>query len=115
YYSYGYEGIIGMFTPANSWDTVRLYRAHNSVDHFYTISWSEMNGAVSNYGYVYDQIAGWVYANDVPGMCPLYRTRVGAHHFYTSSPTECDTVLAGGGIYEGVAGYILPYGSTCPT
>jgi hypothetical protein len=112
YAGYGYEGIIGVFVDPRSPDAKPLYRSWllAANDHFYSASSSEgVNAGYSNEG-----VAGYVYTWWHAGTCPLFRTRVGAHHFFTSSPTERSLVLSHGGADEGIAGYVLPYGSSCP-
>ena len=88
----------------------RLWRGGSSADHFYTMSASEKNNAVSSYGYTYEGIAGYLYASEAEGTAPLYRLWKGgssADHFYTMSASEKDNAANNlGYTYEGIAGYL---------
>lgn len=90
---------------------VPMYRmVNNSIgDHFYTISASERDNALSIYGYTYEGVACYAYSRQVEGVTPLYRLRndgVG-DHFYTTSAYEREMAIANSGyIYEGIACYV---------
>jgi hypothetical protein len=88
-----------MFQTAQG-DTTPLYQYYNGStgDHFYTINFGTLgNGA---YGYVYEKIAGHVYAGAAGGRSPLYRyynASIG-DHFYTTDFAE---------LGNGIKGYVL--------
>lgn len=81
-----------------------VFRLYRTGDHFYTLSESEADDAVSMYGYMLEGIA--FYCSDRMNYCgatlPLYRYQRNAEHFYTTDPTEAQ------GTYEGITCYIWP-------
>lgn len=91
-----------------------LYRLYAGAvgDHFYTTSWQERDIAIVTHGYVYEGIACYVFAGQVPGTCPLYRLWSDSDHFYTLSWAEA---LNSRYSYEGVTGYLYAPGfGACP-
>jgi hypothetical protein len=50
-----------------------LFRLANATDHFYTTSATERQDAVTNFGYVYEGVACYVFPIQMPGTVPLYR------------------------------------------
>lgn len=80
-------------------------------DHFYTMSGEERNNAITQFGYMYEGVAGFLFPNQAAGTVPLYRLWSGPamDHFYTISADERDNaVKVHGYTYEGVAGYMHP-------
>src|SRR5262249_17396808 len=76
-------------------------------DHFYTVSSSERDAAVNQYGYLSGGIAGYVPAE--PSSVPLYRLVSDTHHLYTTSLSERDTAIAEYGFrHDGVGATVLP-------
>ncbi|HYO52812.1 hypothetical protein, partial [Archangium sp.] len=75
-------------------DPVDLYRLYSNgaTDHFYTTSLDEALRAASQYGYVYEGIAGKCMSTHEPGMVPLYRlySYPNRDHLYTTSWQERD-------------------------
>ncbi len=53
---------------------VPVYRLRNNVEHFYTISPDERDGAVSQYGYTYEGIAFYASTTDVEDTTTLRDT-----------------------------------------
>ncbi len=43
---------------------VPVHRLRNGAEHFYTMSKDESDGAIANYGYVYEAVAFYVLADD---------------------------------------------------
>jgi kumamolisin len=74
-------------------------------DHFYTVSSSERDAAVNQYGYLSAGVAGYVAA--ATSTVPLYRL-ASDHHFYTTSLTERDAAVSQYGLRaEGVAAWVF--------
>jgi C1A family cysteine protease len=70
--------------------TGALYRYWNPDigDHFYTTNWSELGSG--NYGWHFEGIQCYVYAQQQPGTVPLYRywNPAAGDHFYTTNWSE---------------------------
>jgi hypothetical protein len=98
--------VLGPSTPL-----YRLYNAGNR-HHFYTISASERDNAISTLGYADEGTACYVFASDphVPGSTPMYKlynTSTG-DYFYTTSAGERDNAIANFGYSDGgVACYVF--------
>ncbi|MFA5992581.1 MAG: hypothetical protein WC796_02670 [Candidatus Pacearchaeota archaeon] len=91
--------------------TVPFYRTYNpsTGDHFYTMSETEKNNAVANYGYSDEGIAAYIFDIWEPDTNPLFRTYNPStgDHFYTTDETEKNNAVANYGYSdEGTAGYI---------
>jgi len=85
---YTYEGVAAYIYPPNyktAEGTVPLYRLYNinKVDHFYTTSIAERDNAVSSYGYINEDIVGYVMPAE--SQVPLSGGRPSG--FYGSSNT----------------------------
>lgn len=94
---------------------IPLYRMWKPAvrDHFYTVEANEYDRAARDFGYTKEGIAGYVFSSPQAGAAPLFRlwnTHI-ADHFYTLSAEERDSAVRGGYTFEGLAGYIYPYGS----
>ncbi|AJQ97343.1 S8 family serine peptidase [Gynuella sunshinyii] len=85
-----------------------LFRYYNGSvkDHFYTRSWSELQGGTPS-GWKLESVEGYINGTQLSGTKPLYRyynTKSG-DHFYTVNWSE----LGGGSgnyKYEGITGYV---------
>ncbi len=88
-----------------------LYRLYNASikDHFYTTSATERDNAVSNSGYTYEGVEGFVSSTNFTGSVPLYRLYSPSidMHYYTTSASDKDDKVAGGFVLENVY-YIYP-------
>lgn len=76
----------------------------------FTISETEREEAIAN-GYVFENIAAYVYATQICSSIPLYRLYqpVLHDHFYTIDPTEVHTTATTQNyVEEGIACYVLP-------
>jgi hypothetical protein len=95
--------------PAAQTATLPLYRLDkpSTNDHFYTTSCSEKNKAVSQNGYSFERIEGYIFPNAAANFSPLYRFNRGVVHFYTSSDTEKNQLIAAGQWkLEGTIGFV---------
>ncbi len=89
-----------------------MYSAYQSqyTDHFYTLSASDRNYAVSYLGYNYPDTP---FAMPLPAAyhsAPFYRYYKGApqfEHFYTREASEWQYVEQNGYVYEGIEGYMF--------
>ena len=115
---YRFEGVEGYaaLEPRPGWVPLyRLWKAGATWDHFYTISASKRDRAVSQYGYTYERVAAYVSATPGTGLVPLYRLWKGGttgDHFYTTSASKRDTAVSRYGYeYEGVEGYVSAGGA----
>jgi hypothetical protein len=92
-----------------SFSTTPLYRLYSgtSNDHFYTISATERDYAVS-IGYIWEGDIGHCSASPVSGQTTdLYRlVHPAGDHFYTTYASERDYAVSIGYIYEGIACYV---------
>lgn len=91
--------------------SVPLHRYWNpqATDHFYTTDWNELGWG--NYGWTYEGVQCYVFAEETPGSVPLYRywnPGIG-DHFYTTSFAELENGKFGWGL-EGIQGYVFPQG-----
>ncbi len=80
-------------------------------DHFYTLSASERNTAITSHGYKYEGVAGYLFPDQKPGTVPFYRlwSPTAIDHFYTTSAEWRDRAAANDGyVFEGIAGYLYP-------
>ena len=98
-----YEGVVyHAFSDGSDPDTRPVYRLWSSLlsSHFYTISESEKNWLVAEYGYVwtFEGVAFYAYPIDrhPAGTHPVYRfwSPAKGTHFYTISETERNGLLA---------------------
>lgn len=99
--------------PAGAAPLFRFYKGGAASDHFYTVSASEAN-FVSNNGWVFERVEGYLFLTQQEGTVPLYRlsrclvTSTGEcdiqHRFTLSLDTKTILVNAGWG-YDGIAGY----------
>ncbi len=89
-----------------------LYRMwHGGIkDHFYTTSTSEKDNAASRFGYSFQRITGYIFADKQPGTVALNRYwHTKGDHFYTAQSAEHVTAVQRFGYtYEGVTGYLYP-------
>ncbi|KAG4072235.1 hypothetical protein HA402_005957 [Bradysia odoriphaga] len=98
----------------------RLYRPGSKADHFYTLSESEADNAVTNLGYNREGIAFYCVHSlmmDCDASLSFHRywrgTGSGTDHFYTTDFDEGNrNVIALGGQYEGVMCNIWPVNTT---
>ncbi|TDL15780.1 hypothetical protein BD410DRAFT_796054 [Rickenella mellea] len=95
-----------------STSTVPFFRLYNptSGDHFFTTSESEVESAISNSGYTFQNIAASVYPTKICNSTSLFRlyNSFSGDHFYTTSATERDTAIAiSGYTSEGTAAFVL--------
>jgi hypothetical protein len=87
-------------------NTKPLYRYWNatSIDHFYTMNWTEQAGNIfgNSYGFAYEGIACYLPTAQFAGTLPFYRYRhnTSNRHYYTTATVGSPYVL------EGVEGYI---------
>ncbi len=95
--------------PLSQATSVPLYQLYSqsSTDHFYTVSASQRDLAIS-YGYLNQGIAAYVEPTQVAGTLPFWRFYSGSQsdHFYTTSAAEYNYVVANGFTYETVEGYL---------
>lgn len=87
-----------------------VYRLYNS-DHIFTACESEARNAIINRGYRDEGIRFYctISAGEFGATVPIYKFSNGKKHFYTTDMNEGNTsVVAAGGIYEGVLCYIWP-------
>ncbi|HEU5170771.1 MAG TPA: S8 family serine peptidase, partial [Gemmatimonadales bacterium] len=86
-----------------------LHRYWNpqATDHFYTTNWNELGWG--NYGWSYEGVQCYVFAEEVPGSVPLYRYwNPGAgDHFYTTNWNELENGRYGWAL-ESIQGYVFP-------
>ena len=89
--------------------SVPLYRLWNDglVDHFYTTNAVEALQSENN-GYVFDKVAGCVYASATATTIPLYRlySKKQTDHFYTTDASERQAAIGSGYADEGIAAYV---------
>ncbi|EED85182.1 predicted protein [Postia placenta Mad-698-R] len=81
----------------------------NATDHFYTTNHTEMEAAVTFFGYTSQGNAGWVFTTQVGATIPLYRLYNGANadHFYTTNETERDTAVSQDRyVFQSIAAYV---------
>jgi len=93
--------------PVSQWWT----KPKDIVDHFYTISTTERDKAVTDLGFTSEGTCCWVSDSLKPGTIALYRlfNPKSGDHFYTTSPSERDTAVNQSGYtYEGLCCYVLP-------
>lgn len=87
-----------------------LYRLYKSSiqDHFYTVSATERDFAVSSRGFNYERVEGFVSTSNFVGSKSLYRLYHATNdvHFYTTVVSERDAKIAAGYTLEGVTGYV---------
>lgn len=86
-----------------------LHRYWNpqATDHFYTTDWNELGWG--KYGWSYEGVQCYVFAEEVPGSVALYRywnPGIG-DHFYTTSFSELENGKYGWSL-EGIQGYVFP-------
>ena len=89
-----------------------LYRLRNPSNghHFYTISASERDNAIAQYGYLSEGIGAYVFASQIAGSTPLYRLYQPTYaiFFYTISASERDNAIAQYGYQSnGIAAYVF--------
>lgn len=95
---YTYEGVAFYAYQAQKDGTVPLYRFYNTIsgNHFYTASESEKSALINNpqWGYSYEGVMVYVYANQVNGTTNVYRFYSAAtdDHFYTASEEEKNSI-----------------------
>jgi hypothetical protein len=95
-------GLSGLLTLANQVLTNDIVK-----DHFYTTSGTEHDNAVSQFGYLSEGVACYVYQTQIAGTIPFYRLRSPlGDHFYTSAAAERKTLLAEGWGDDGIACYL---------
>jgi hypothetical protein len=92
--------------------TAALHRLLNPTngDHYYTVSESERDNAVANFGYRYEGIACHAFTSQDAGATPLHRllNPTNGDHFYAVSESERDNAVANFGYrYEGVECYVF--------
>jgi hypothetical protein len=85
-----------------------LHRYWNpqATDHFYTTDWNELGWG--KYGWSYEGVQCYVFAEQVPGSLPLYRywNPVAGDHFYTTNWNELENGRYGWNL-EGIQGYVF--------
>jgi len=94
------ESVLGQIATSPEPGTVPLYRAYSpsTSDHFYATSWTEMQGAISQYGYTYEGVTGYVWPQpscprNAAGACltAVHRSVGPSQHFYTTNLWEAST------------------------
>jgi hypothetical protein len=112
------EGIAGFVWTAPAPGPAPLFRADKNTgqipqppgDHFYTMSLTEHENAMTNLGYEGEGITGYIYPVASAGAVPFFRAFSPAGgHFYTANPAEFQSALSNGFVNEGAAGFILPH------
>ena len=91
---------------AGSIPLYRYWNAGNS-DHFYTTDRTELGDRA--FGWNFEKIEGYVYAEQLPGTVPLYRywNAGSSDHFYTTDRTELGD-RAFGWVLERIQCYVFP-------
>src|SRR6266511_2582105 len=80
-------------------------RSGSATDHFYTTDWNELGWG--KYGWSYEGVQCYVFAEQVPGSLPLYRywnPSIG-DHFYTTNWNELGAGRYGWSL-EGIQCYV---------
>jgi len=91
---FSYEGIAFYAFASQVSGTAPVYRFYSSTtgDHFYSASDAEKTALVNNpqWGYAYEGVAFYVYANQTDGASPVYRfyNSSTGDHFYTAAADE---------------------------
>jgi hypothetical protein len=95
-------------------DIVPLYELRNDpfTDHFYTVSEASRDSAISQYGYYYKKLAGFMpqFSEPAVGITPFARFWKDApeyDHFYTHLNSEAEAVVGMGWIREGNEGSVF--------
>lgn len=96
------EGVVFYAYPAPKSGTVPVYQLYNTIsdNHFYTTSSAEKDYLTitrPEWGYIYDKIAFYVFAEPTAFTKPVYRFYNPATnmHFYTASELEKSSLLNG--------------------
>ena len=106
---YAYEGVAcNLVTNNDALAAGPLYRAFSpgQIDHFYTANFNELINAITNLGYQYEGISGYL----VNSGQDFYRAYSGGQgdHFYTKSVAEwLNAATSFGYTLEGSAGKVL--------
>lgn len=90
---------------------VPLYRLYGSSHHFYTTDKAERDSAINNANYVDEGIAGWVFAEKIPGTVALYRfvkeiPDYGTRHYYAINSVARNAAINDGYKSEGICCYV---------
>ncbi|MEK7599206.1 MAG: hypothetical protein AAB474_02005 [Patescibacteria group bacterium] len=87
-----------------------LYRLYNPaiLKHLYTINENEKNYLIKNSGWVYENVAGYLYETQQTETYPLYHlyNPVSFDHLYTMSSAEKKAAENAGYVYQAVSGYL---------
>jgi RHS repeat-associated protein len=90
----------------------RMYKydqGNNTRDHFYTISRTERDQAISSMGYKDEGVECYVSGRNYVGSLPLFRLYLDSQnsHYYTTSVSDRDAKIASQGyVFEKIEGYL---------
>lgn len=106
--------VADVLPPPTPYVAARLpiYKLWNSTtsDHYYTTSTSNRDTAISDAGYSFQNIAGYLYQYPEPGAIPLIQLWSGNRndHAYAAGNTEASALEAVGYTRQGIIGYMPP-------